>query len=176
MFFDVENWLWMSKFHDHLSVTNVKNILQCLFVFVKTKLVSTVKPVTHGYAQNEKVWMNGQIYIWQAAKKKYIFIMKLKGKFWSPAVCLQYVLPHEPLLSILNSRPNDDFDIWWPYFNTFPHQITKRKIRPKLERRGHVFIHTWADFLFVCNRGDTVQYHSGLRSRVLGQAPCYWCS
>ena len=106
----------------------------------------------------------------------YIFIMKLKGKFWSPAVCLQYVLPHEPLLSILNSRPNDDFDIWWPYFNTFPHQITKRKIRPKLERRGHVFIHTWADFLFVCNRGDTVQYHSGLRSRVLGQAPCYWCS
>ena len=25
--------------------------------------------------------------------------------------------------------------------------------------------------LFVCNRGDTVQYHSGLRSRELGQAP-----
>ena len=25
--------------------------------------------------------------------------------------------------------------------------------------------------LFVCNRGDTVQYHSGLRSRELGQLP-----
>ena len=25
--------------------------------------------------------------------------------------------------------------------------------------------------LFVCNRGDTVQYHGGLRSRELGQAP-----
>ena len=115
----------------------------------------------------KKLWMDGQINIRQAAKKKYIFIMKLKGKFWSPAVCLQYVLPHEPLLSILNSRPNDDFDIWWPYFNTFPHQITKRKIRPKLERRGHVFIHTWADFLFVCNRGDTLKYHSGDRPSPL---------
>ena len=26
-------------------------------------------------------------------------------------------------------------------------------------------------YLFVCNRGDTVQYHGGLRSRELGQAP-----
>ena len=25
--------------------------------------------------------------------------------------------------------------------------------------------------LFVCNRGDTIQYHGGLRSRELGQAP-----
>ena len=25
--------------------------------------------------------------------------------------------------------------------------------------------------LFVCNRGDNIQYHSGLRSRELGQAP-----
>ena len=25
--------------------------------------------------------------------------------------------------------------------------------------------------LFVCNRGDTIQYHSGLGSRELGQAP-----
>ena len=25
--------------------------------------------------------------------------------------------------------------------------------------------------LFVCNRGDTVQHHGGLRSRELGQAP-----
>ena len=25
--------------------------------------------------------------------------------------------------------------------------------------------------LFGCNRGDTIQYHSGLRSRELGQAP-----
>ena len=30
-----------------------------------------------------------------------------------------------------------------------------------------------ADFfcLFVCNRGDTIQYHGGLRSSELGQAP-----
>ena len=25
--------------------------------------------------------------------------------------------------------------------------------------------------LFVCKRGDTIQYHGGLRSRELGQAP-----
>ena len=25
-------------------------------------------------------------------------------------------------------------------------------------------------YLFVCNRGDTIQYHGGLRSRELGQA------
>ena len=25
--------------------------------------------------------------------------------------------------------------------------------------------------LYVCNRGDTLQYHGGLRSRELGQAP-----
>ena len=25
--------------------------------------------------------------------------------------------------------------------------------------------------LYVCNRGDTIQYHGGLRSRELGQAP-----
>ena len=25
--------------------------------------------------------------------------------------------------------------------------------------------------MFVCNRGDTIQYHGGLRSRELGQAP-----
>ena len=25
--------------------------------------------------------------------------------------------------------------------------------------------------LFVCNRGDTIQYHGSLRSRELGQAP-----
>ena len=34
--------------------------------------------------------MDGQINIRQAAKKKYIFIMKLKGKLWNPTVCLQY--------------------------------------------------------------------------------------
>ena len=26
-------------------------------------------------------------------------------------------------------------------------------------------------FMFVCNRGDTIQYHGGLQSRELGQAP-----
>ena len=26
-------------------------------------------------------------------------------------------------------------------------------------------------YLFVCNRGDTMQYHGGLRSWELGQAP-----
>ena len=25
--------------------------------------------------------------------------------------------------------------------------------------------------MFVCNRGDTIQYHGGLQSRELGQAP-----
>ena len=25
--------------------------------------------------------------------------------------------------------------------------------------------------IFFCNRGDTIQYHSGLQSRELGQAP-----
>jgi hypothetical protein len=25
--------------------------------------------------------------------------------------------------------------------------------------------------VIVCNRGDTIQYHGGLRSRELGQAP-----
>ena len=26
-------------------------------------------------------------------------------------------------------------------------------------------------FCFICNSGDTIQYHGGLRSRELGQAP-----
>ena len=26
-------------------------------------------------------------------------------------------------------------------------------------------------FCFFCNRGDTIQYHGGLRSKELGQAP-----
>ena len=32
---------------------------------------------------------------------------------------------------------------------------------------NHIIIH----FLFVCNRGHTIQYHGGLQTRKLGQAP-----
>jgi hypothetical protein len=48
----------------------------------------------------------------------------------------------------------------------------RNKLFLKLNLSKNVFNKSWCPkLMFACNRGDTIQYHSGLRSRELGQAP-----
>ena len=64
-----------------------------------------------------------------------------------------------------------------------PHQVDMKTV-VKSSKHFFGFFNTlethgddpWLKVLF-CNREDTIQYHGGLRSRELCQAPlCYWCS
>ena len=63
-----------------------------------------------------------------------------------------------------------DATVQWPFlFRNWP-EIMRSFFSLSVNEIGF----NWAakkQTLFVCNRGDTVQYHSGLRSRELGQAP-----
>ena len=43
--------------------------------------------------------------------------------------------------------------------------------KTKTLKQKSILISSLWFWLFVCNRGDTIEYHGGLRSRELGQAP-----
>ena len=47
----------------------------------------------------------------------------------------------------------------------YMYYVTHVGVKLSTASRDHI------NCLFVCNRGDTIQYHGGLRSRELGQAP-----
>ena len=55
-----------------------------------------------------------------------------------------------------------------------PHVLTEgKKPKSQIFLKFYFIIHYNNNHvcLFVCNRGDTIHYHGGLRSRELGQAP-----